>query len=398
MNAEIIAIGTEILLGELVDTNSNYIARILRDSGINVYFFTTVGDNQQRITQVLRAGLERSDVIITTGGLGPTVDDMTRPAVASALGKPLVFRQDLYDQIADRFARFGARMSENNRQQAYIPEGALPIENTVGTAPCFIAESSAGTIISLPGVPREMKHLMQSHVVPYLQQRNGTGKIIKSLILKTAGIGESHLDEKIGELMANANPTIGLSAHTGQTDIRITASAETVELAMSMLEDMAAQVRNRIGDYIYGEGDYPLENAIVDVLQMHGQKLAICEAGTDGSLHQRLKSVPQGPGVLAQAEAYPDVGALRQAYPNSADTLDELTEAAAKRLVAEGQATVAIAIATQSSSTAIAVSDGKRIRQRTYGFGGEETQAHLWAATWGLSFAWRLLREIQIQE
>ncbi len=199
MNAEIISIGTELLLGEIVDTNSAHIARRLRDIGLNLYFTTTVGDNRQRIASAISTALDRADVIITTGGLGPTVDDMTRQAVADATGRELVFRQDLLDQIAERFNRFGSRMSENNRQQAYIPAGAIPIENPVGTAPCFIVESERGVVISLPGVPREMKHLLETAVIPYLRDRLGLTEVIKARVLRTAGIGESHIDEAIAD-------------------------------------------------------------------------------------------------------------------------------------------------------------------------------------------------------
>ena len=220
MNAEIVSIGTELLLGEIIDTNSTHIARTLRDIGVNIFYMTSVGDNEQRITDTLKRGLSRSDLIITTGGLGPTVDDVTRQAVAAATNRGLEFHQSLLDQIAERFARFGSRMSENNRQQAYLPENAILIENPVGTAPCYIVESDKGIIISLPGVPREMKFLLSETVIPYLQNKMGDAKIIKALVLKTAGIGESHLDEKIADLMTSANPTVGLAAHIGQTDIR----------------------------------------------------------------------------------------------------------------------------------------------------------------------------------
>ncbi|KAB2859734.1 MAG: CinA family nicotinamide mononucleotide deamidase-related protein, partial [Anaerolineae bacterium] len=258
MNAEIIAIGTELLLGEITDTNSTHIARTLRDIGVNLFYVTSVGDNLPRITQSIKLGLSRSDLVITTGGLGPTVDDMTRQAVADATGRPLEFRQDLLDQIAERFRRFGSRMSENNRQQAHIPAGAIPIENPVGTAPCYIVEDEQGIIISLPGVPSEMKFLLSQRVIPYLQEKMGQKGIIKALVLKTAGIGESLIDEKIADLMTYANPTVGLAAHTGQTDIRITARADTEAEADEMITKIEHIVRQRLGDFIYGTGKDPL--------------------------------------------------------------------------------------------------------------------------------------------
>ena len=180
MHAEIVTTGTELLLGEIVDTNSTYIARRLREIGLNLYFKTSVGDNAERAALVLRQGLARSDVIITTGGLGPTVDDVTRQAVACATDRELVFVPDLWEQIWDRFARWGREPTENNRQQAFIPEGATPIENPVGTAPCFIVENDEGIVISLPGVPREMKYLMEHNVIPYLREHLGLQEIKKT--------------------------------------------------------------------------------------------------------------------------------------------------------------------------------------------------------------------------
>src|SRR5664279_3009250 len=215
-NAEVIAIGTEILLGDLTDTNSVFIARTLRDLGVNLYFMTHVGDNEKRIADAIRIALGRAQIVITCGGLGPTIDDMTRQAVADATGRGLTFHQELLDQIAERFRGFRATMTENNRRQAYVPDNAVIIENPVGTAPSFAVENDERVVISLPGVPREMKFLMIEKVVPYLRLRYGiSGKVIKAKILKAAGIGESALDEMIGkELLEASNPTVGLAAHS----------------------------------------------------------------------------------------------------------------------------------------------------------------------------------------
>ncbi|RMF85086.1 MAG: competence/damage-inducible protein A, partial [Nitrospinota bacterium] len=194
MQAEIVMIGTELLLGQIVDTNATYLAQQLRDLGLNLYYKTTVGDNKDRIRAVLQQAHERSDVVITSGGLGPTLDDLTREAIAEAVGVPLVFRQDLMDQIARRFARLGRTMSPNNRRQAYIPEGAIPFENPRGTAPIFAFEDSQGIIVALPGVPHELKYLMEHTIVPYLKQRLGINELIKYRTLRTTGIGESQVD------------------------------------------------------------------------------------------------------------------------------------------------------------------------------------------------------------
>lgn len=391
MNAEIVSIGTELLLGEIVNTNETHIARTLRDIGVNIYFMTTVGDNQQRIIEVLQQGLNRSGLIITTGGLGPTVDDVTRQAVAAATNRPLVFHQELYDQIADRFARFGSRMSENNRQQAYIPENAIPIENPVGTAPCYIVESDVGIIISLPGVPREMKYLLTQAVIPYLQEKMGAPKIIKALVLRTAGIGESHLDEFIADLMTHANPTVGLAAHTGQTDIRITARANTHSEADSMISDMESTIRQRVGSFIYGINKDSLEEAVVHLLGKHNLKIAISETGTNGTLRQRLEAID--PSIIQTTHLYQNVADLLKSLDQSETPLETTALIEGQRLLADSAATLAISIVTNNSGTTIVVLTPEDTRKRSYAYGGEETQAPEWAATWGLSMAWRLLKE-----
>ena len=281
-NAEIIAIGTELLLGEITDTNSVFMARQLRDIGMNIYFMTTVGDNLGRITDAMSAALDRAEIVITTGGLGPTVDDMTRQAVADAVDRPLVFHQSLYDGIAERFRGFGSKMTENNRQQAYLPEAAILVENPVGTAPAFIVESNRGVVISLPGVPREMKFLMTEAVLPYLLRKYQLG-IIVARILRTAGIGESSLDDHIGkEILSETNPSVGLAAHHGSVDIRVTAKAESSEEAAYMLDQMQARLEARIGEHIYGTDHATLEDIVWQQVEKHRLRVHVIEAGLPG--------------------------------------------------------------------------------------------------------------------
>ncbi len=292
MHAEIVTTGTELLLGEIVDTNSTFIAQQLRKIGLNLYYKTSVGDNEERMTMVLRQALARSDVIITTGGLGPTVDDVTRQAVAQATDRELIFIPELWEQIHARFARWGREPTNNNRRQAYIPAGAIPMENPVGTAPCFIVESDEGIIISLPGVPREMKYLMKRSVIPYLRERLGLTEIIKAKVLRTAAIGESTIDDLIADLMTESNPTVGLSAHAGQTDVRITAKAGNEAVADTLIAHMEARVRQRLGNCIYGQGEQLLEEVLVEALRQRGHTLAVLETDSQGTIAHRLTSVP----------------------------------------------------------------------------------------------------------
>ena len=281
-NAEIIAIGTELLLGEITDTNSVYLARQLRDIGVNVFFMTTVGDNFARITDAIAAALDRAEIVITTGGLGPTVDDMTRQAVADAVDRQLVFHQSLYDGIAERFRGFGSKMTANNRQQAYLPQGANLIENPVGTAPAFAVESERGVVISLPGVPREMKYLTSEAVLPYLLRKYDLG-IIVARILRTAGIGESSLDDQIGmEILSETNPSVGLAAHHGCVDIRVTAKAASSDIASSMIDQMQARLEAQIGDHIFGIDDATLEDVVWQHVGRHKLTVHVIEAGIAG--------------------------------------------------------------------------------------------------------------------
>ncbi len=251
----------------------------------------------------LRQALARADVVITTGGLGPTVDDVTREAVTLATGRELALYPECLAQIETIFARWGRSVGENNKRQAYLPEGAIPIQNPVGTAPGFILEAAEGVIIALPGVPREMERLMGDAVLPYLRGRLGAGgMMIKARTLHTVGLGESWIDERIDVQMRSANPTVGLAAHSGIVDIRITARAEDVAAADAMIAGMEAQVRAAVGDVsIFGAGDEKLEQVTADLLARAEVKLAIVESATGGEVARLLRAADRGAGVVADA-------------------------------------------------------------------------------------------------
>jgi len=306
MEAEIITIGTELLLGELVDTNTRYIARSLREIGLDLYRTSTIGDNIDRIAEEVRASMQRADAVITTGGLGPTIDDPTREGIAKAVGVETIFVPELWQQIKERFSGFGSIPTENNRRQAYIPAGATPIENPVGTAPGFIVETDHSVVISLPGVPAEMRHLLVNDVIPYLKHRLGLQSIITSRIVRTSGIGESMLDQLIEDLEKLHNPTVGLSAHPGRVDIRITAKAKTVKEADKMISSVETTLEQRIGRAIYGKDDQTLESVVVDLLKDMGMHLSILEAGTDGALTDSLSEFPE---IIASKQSLLEVEA-----------------------------------------------------------------------------------------
>jgi nicotinamide-nucleotide amidase len=403
LNAEIITIGTEILLGEITDTNSVYIARALRDIGINLYFMTSVGDNEQRIADAIHIALARAQIVITCGGLGPTIDDMTRQAVAIATQRGLTFHQNLLDQIAARFAGFRMIMTDNNRRQAFLPDNAIVIENPVGTAPSFIVEHEGSLVISLPGVPREMKFLMMEKVIPYLQSHYHLG-IIKAHVLRTAGIGESTLDDAIGkELLEASNPTVGLAAHSGQVDIRVTAKAATLEEAERMIHQVETKLRERVGAYIFGTDEDTLEQALVTLLHEHQATIAISETGLGSAVSARIEAVNQGRDILAATLLYDHPDNLRQDLATANDiSLQDLALQAAETICRNTIAIAGIAIvsrpdvsesADSEQGTAVAIYSAEKSRSRVYGFGGQADMARLWVSTWAMAMTWQMLRQ-----
>jgi len=288
MNAEILTIGTELLLGEITDTNTGFLARSLASIGVNVFRTTSVGDNQGRISSAIREILERVDLLITTGGLGPTIDDPTREAVAAALGRPLTFHEDLWEHIQGCFIQRGRQATANNRRQAYLPQGAEVIHNPVGTAPAFLVQTDTGTLISLPGVPLEMETLMLDSVLPLIRSRFHLSGVIRARLLHTVGVGESVLDARIGAYETFSNPTVGLAAHAGQVDIRLTARAENEAQAIGMLDPLETEIRALLGDRIYGIDGTSLEECAVQPWEQDGLQINVIESGLDGLLSSRL--------------------------------------------------------------------------------------------------------------
>lgn len=398
-NAEIVAIGTELLLGEITDTNSVFMARALRDIGVNVFFMSTVGDNLQRIVDAIDLALNRAEIIITCGGLGPTVDDMTRQAVATATHRELVFQQALYDVIAERFQGFGVKMTDNNRQQAYLPQDAEVIENPVGTAPSFIVKTDRGVVISLPGVPREMKYLMNSAVVPYLLERYNLGIII-ARTLKTAGIGESSLDDKIGkEILSKSNPTVGLAAHHGSVDVRITAKADTEAQAKIMLDEMQTELKKKIGNYVYGIDNATLEDVVIKFLQKHNLKISVIEAGLPNAIMSRLDSKSLHP--QSEILSHPD-DAYKQFDIDQSVSLKDCAIQISEHVYTRDDVAASIVLlsypeigenADIEQASAIAIMTGESPTCRVYGFGGKSNLAQDWIPRWGMSTLWRILKE-----
>ena len=291
MNCEIVTIGSELLHGTIVDTNASYIARTLNSIGLNIAFHTTVGDIYTQIKKSLFQALKRNDLIITTGGIGPTEDDLTREVIADLVGVPLIFKKELMDQIETIFKRIGYSMPENNRKQAFIPDGATPITNEMGTAPGFIIEKESKVIVALPGVPKELEYLLTKKVIPYLKKYFHLDQdIISSKTLKVTGIGESKVDIQIKDLMKeNGNPTVGLLASPGDICITITARAQSEREAEVLIKPIEQEIRSRLGINIYGVNEDSLHGVVTNLLNTTGETLSIVETFSGGELTGRLQ-------------------------------------------------------------------------------------------------------------
>jgi len=321
LQAEIITIGTELLLGEIVDSNAAWISQQLTTIGLNLYYRTTVGDNLARITHVLREALARSEVVITTGGLGPTIDDMTREAVAAATDRELVLDEALVQEISSYFARRHYIMTDNNRKQACLPAGAQVIHNPVGTAPAFYVEHRGHVVVSLPGVPHEMRYLMENEVLPYLRTAFGLQGLIKSRFIHTCGIGESAVDSRIGDLMQLTNPTVGTRAHPGQTDVCITAKANTEAEADALIALVEAELRERLGDYVFGANDETLADVVNGLLASRGLRLGVVETTTCGELCERLSGAAASLQAFAGGTVLETAEAVQRTFGQAVDGL-----------------------------------------------------------------------------
>jgi competence/damage-inducible protein CinA-like protein len=378
-SAEIITIGTELLLGDTLDTNATYLARSLRDAGIDLFRKTTVGDNKDRIALAIQEALKRCDIVLTTGGLGPTIDDPTRDAVALATGVKSEFQPELWEQIKSRFQRLGRIPTENNRRQAFIPAGAIAIENPVGTAPIFILERDSRVIVALPGVPREMSFLMEQKVIPYLRQRFDLHMVIRSRILHTVGVGESQIDDMIGDLEMLSNPSVGLAAHSGQVDVRITVKAKSEQAAAQLIQPLEATLRQRLGDSIYGVDDATLVDTALKILASYNWTLIVIEAGLGGELIHRLASV-NGPFLSGQV-----VTEL-----TSLSELLKLTESYRASKHADIGLGVAILPGGEAQEIHLVVITPKKVESFTRRYGGPFEYAPKWAINHSLDLIRRL--------
>lgn len=299
MRAEIIAVGTELLLGQIANTNAQYLSQKLAEIGMNVYFHTTVGDNADRLTSAIRQAVSRADLILFTGGLGPTQDDLTKETVAAYIGKGLLTDEKAMERIRSFFAQRGIVMTENNRKQALVIEGSRVFDNDHGMAPGMAVQAGDKTFVLLPGPPSELIPMVEAYVMPYLMSLSPVHQVFHSRVLRFFGIGESALEEAIADLIREQqNPTIAPYAKEFEVTLRITARASDEKEAERLIHPVEAEIRRRVGEWIYAEGETTLQDELVEVLKRRNETIACAESCTGGSLSALLTSVPGSSSVF----------------------------------------------------------------------------------------------------
>lgn len=298
MNAEILSVGTELLLGNIANTDARDISVMLSELGINVFWHTVVGDNPERLTRAVDIARKRADIIITTGGLGPTCDDLTKQVLAAAFGLELRFDEPSAENIRSYFkTRRGIRMTENNLQQAYLPEGCTVFKNDWGTAPGCAFEKDGVHVLMLPGPPRECREMFRWRAMPYL--RALSDEVIASHSLRIFGEGESAVEDRLRDMMNGLhNPTLAPYAKEGEVMLRVTAKAASAAEAESMMQPVIARVREALGDIIYGMDVDSLEETVFSLLRENKLTLAAAESCTGGLLAKRMTDLPGSSAVF----------------------------------------------------------------------------------------------------
>lgn len=291
MVAEILAVGTELLMGQITNTNAQYLSKRLNDVGVSVYYHSVVGDNPLRLKESLKSALSRADIVITTGGLGPTQDDLTKETITEAMGLKLVLHEKTYQSIKAFFERVNRKMMENNAKQAYIPENSIIIPNNNGTAPGCIIEKDGKIIIMFPGPPKEMIPMFEETVFPYFEKI--TGQTIGSRMLKVFGIGESEMEMKIIDLIeAQSNPTIAPYVNMGEVVVRVTARCKDAVEADNMINPVIEKIRERLGANLYSIKGETMEEVVVGLLIENNISISVAESCTGGMLAAKLVNVP----------------------------------------------------------------------------------------------------------
>ncbi len=293
MKAEIIAIGTEILLGQIINTNPSYLSQKLAELGVDVYYQSTVGDNPERLIEAIRQGMTRSDIIITTGGLGPTVDDITLESIARFLARSLILDKKVLARIRSHFGKGCSKMPAESVRQAHIPEGAIILKNDVGTAPGLIIEEDKKALIALPGPPRELSPMFERGVIPFLKRRTKSEWTIKTRTINITGLPESQVDRKVKEILKSPPPvTVGIFARPALIELKITAKAKNQRQADILINKMDKKITARLKDYIFGRDDETLEGIVGKLLRRLRRTIAFAESCTGGLITNRITNIP----------------------------------------------------------------------------------------------------------
>ena len=403
MRGEIMSVGTELLLGQIVNTNARELALRLAEAGVFVYYQVTVGDNRQRLLAAYREALGRSDVIVVTGGLGPTYDDLTKETLAEALGVPLVVDERAMQDLGAWFASRNLQMTAIQEKQAQCPAGAQLLRNPVGTAPGVLWQGDGKLVALLPGPPHEMRAIFEDSV--FARIRALSGEHLLSRVLRVTGIGEAAIQERCADLMAGENPTVAPYAKLAEVELRITARAEDDGAARDMLAPVVSEVRRRLRWHVYGEGEARLEDATGEELARQGLTVATVESVTGGLVAARLIAHPgashyvQGGLVAYRLEQKRNqLGLSAEAVGDgvSAELAQELARAATRQFAADvgiGSCGFAGPTGRQVGLVYLAVAGTKGERVREFRFGATRDEIRQRAAQWALTLLWQQLHE-----
>ena len=410
MRAEIVAVGTELLLGQIANTNARWMSEHLAAIGVDVLHHQVVGDNLVRVVEALRLAASRSDVVLVSGGLGPTQDDLTRDAIAEFMGEPLEHHPELEEMLREKFAGFSTRpMPESNLRQATVPRGARHIWPERGTAPGLVADLPGGVrLYAVPGVPSEMVEMMEGTILPELAELGGES-VIESAVLRLTGMGESAVAEVLGDLFeASENPTVAFLATAGEVKVRLTAKAASQAEARAMLGPLVAEVRARLGDVVFTEKDESLEEVVVRLLTGSGRTLACAESLTGGGVGDRITSVPgasacfAGSAVVYTEQVKRAVLGVTQATLETKGPVSEVCAvemaAGARRLFGSDVALALTGAAgpephggVEPGTVWLALDTGDLKHTRGFHVSGERARVRRWAEQAGLDLVRRFL-------
>ncbi len=408
MRVEIVGVGTELLLGQIANTNAQWMSERLAEIGVDVFHHQVVGDNVERIAEALRLGLSRADVVIATGGLGPTQDDVTRDAVAVVVGAELVRHPKIEEMLREKFARIGREMPPSNLIQADLPEGGRYIAPRRGTAPGLVVEVGGAWLYAVPGVPAEMQEMMEGTILPELATLAGPAALV-SKVLRCTGIAESKVSELLDDLFrSSANPTVAYLASSGEVKVRLTAKATSREKAEALTAPLADEVLRRLGDVVFTVDDEELEEAVGRLLRATGKTLACAESLTGGGLGGRISSVPgasdyfTGSAVCYTAEAKQEVlGVAKETLEGPGVVSRECAAemAAGARLLFDADVAIALTGAAgpdpqggaEPRRVWVALDAGDVTHQRGFRSPGDRAQVRRWAEQAALDLARRYL-------